>query len=254
MRVIALFSVLTFTACLDSNLGQVSGRNSSTEQDATDNHADSNTDLAFSHSPNNSDVGPESTQFDTQGLDPDSNQQEINSAVCWDGLHGFLTIKFGDSLNLGVGNMSYTFDNDIYDNLKLYGNDVAGFNWTGDEWLPHFANLTPLSEDCTNYNSAYTGYQGLTSIQDLTQAQTLTYTGRAVIIYKSDTYCYECHEELLHNPVFIPEDILRFSELVRKRGLGEDKKTASREKLAGRIRLLHDVIEAGLRTLNKDER
>lgn len=71
---------------------------------------------------------------------------------------------------------------------------------------------------------------------------------------KTEIYCYECHEELLHNPVFLPEDILRFAELVRRNGLAEDKKTASREKLAGRIKLLHDVVESGLRRLLESER
>lgn len=62
-------------------------------------------------------------------------------------------------------------------------------------------------------------------------------------------YCYECHEELLHNPIFLPEDILNFAELVRRRGLSEDTKAASRDKLAGRIKLLHDVVESGLKVL-----
>ena len=71
---------------------------------------------------------------------------------------------------------------------------------------------------------------------------------------KSAIYCYECHEELLHNPVLLPEDILRFAELVRKRGLAEDKKTASREKHASRIKLLHEVVESGLKLLLEGER
>jgi hypothetical protein len=66
---------------------------------------------------------------------------------------------------------------------------------------------------------------------------------------KTGVYCYECHEELLHNPVFLPEDIARFSELVTRRGLTETAKTKDRSALAGRIELLHDVISAGIRTL-----
>jgi hypothetical protein len=62
-------------------------------------------------------------------------------------------------------------------------------------------------------------------------------------------YCYECHEELIHNPVFLPEDIQRFAALVRSRGLGETEKTESRTALAGRIKLLHEVIDAGLQAL-----
>jgi len=59
-------------------------------------------------------------------------------------------------------------------------------------------------------------------------------------------FCYECHEELLHNPVFLPEDIRRLSELVKLRGLPEDFKTENRENIAERIKLLHEVISKGL--------
>jgi hypothetical protein len=68
---------------------------------------------------------------------------------------------------------------------------------------------------------------------------------------KTAVYCYECHEELIHNPVFLPENIADFAALVRDRGLKEDKKPADCSKLAGRIQLLHEVIEAGLAALNK---
>jgi hypothetical protein len=64
-------------------------------------------------------------------------------------------------------------------------------------------------------------------------------------------YCYECHEELLHNPVFTPADIQRFAGLVRRRGLSEDEKPASRVKLAGRVELFHEVIQAGLQALHE---
>jgi hypothetical protein len=64
-------------------------------------------------------------------------------------------------------------------------------------------------------------------------------------------YCYECNEELIHNPVFLPEDIAAFAELVKAKGLSEDEKSDDRSKLAGRIRLLHEVIEAGLHALKK---
>jgi hypothetical protein len=70
---------------------------------------------------------------------------------------------------------------------------------------------------------------------------------------KAEVYCYECHEELLHNPVLTPNDIRRFSELVKFRGLEESEKTESREKLAGRISLLHEVIEIGLLTIVEAE-
>ena len=66
-------------------------------------------------------------------------------------------------------------------------------------------------------------------------------------------YCYDCHEELLHNPVFLPADIAQFAELVKHRGLDEGVKTDDRTKLGGRIKLLHEVIAAGLEALS-DER
>jgi hypothetical protein len=65
-------------------------------------------------------------------------------------------------------------------------------------------------------------------------------------------FCYECHEELIHNPVFLPGDIVGFAELVRCHDLNEDQKTESREKLAGRIKLLHEVIQTGIQTLLRD--
>ncbi len=64
------------------------------------------------------------------------------------------------------------------------------------------------------------------------------------------TYCYECHEELLHNPVFTPQDVAKFARLVAARGFSEEQKPEGRERLAGRIMLLHDVIEAGLSALS----
>jgi len=64
--------------------------------------------------------------------------------------------------------------------------------------------------------------------------------------------CYECHELLLHNPVFLDTDIRVFAALVRARGLQEDSKTETRDKLAGRIQLLHEVIAAGLVALTSN--
>jgi hypothetical protein len=63
-------------------------------------------------------------------------------------------------------------------------------------------------------------------------------------------FCYECHEELLHNPVLLASDIERFARLVKQRGFAEDQKTESRTKLAGRIQLLHEVIAAGIDALS----
>ena len=68
---------------------------------------------------------------------------------------------------------------------------------------------------------------------------------------KKDSYCYECHEELLHNPVLLPEDIAAFARLVRFRGLNEKHKIEDRSKLAGRIMLLHECISLGLTELLK---
>lgn len=66
-------------------------------------------------------------------------------------------------------------------------------------------------------------------------------------------YCYECHEELLHNPVLLPEDIRAFSELVRLRNLHEGQKPENKTKLAGRVSLLHEVIACGLSKLLEAE-
>jgi len=41
----------------------------------------------------------------------------------------------------------------------------------------------------------------------------------------------------------------RFAKLVASRGLDEQKKSSNRDKIAGRIRLLHEVIQRGLDAL-----
>jgi hypothetical protein len=64
-------------------------------------------------------------------------------------------------------------------------------------------------------------------------------------------FCYECHEELLHNPVFLAEDIAAFAALVQRRGLSETEKPEDRERIGGRIRLLHEIIAAGLKQLSE---
>lgn len=63
---------------------------------------------------------------------------------------------------------------------------------------------------------------------------------------QGEIFCYECHEELLHNPVFLPENIQRFARLVQLRGLVEETKPRDRRSVAGRIMLLREVISAGL--------
>jgi hypothetical protein len=70
---------------------------------------------------------------------------------------------------------------------------------------------------------------------------------------ESAVFCYECHEELLHNPVLLPEDIKLFAELVRMRDLSEQLKTEDRSKIAGRVALFHDVITRGLQILLDEE-
>jgi hypothetical protein len=66
-------------------------------------------------------------------------------------------------------------------------------------------------------------------------------------------FCYECHEELLHNPVLLPEDVSRFAELVRLSGLSEKVKTGDRSKIAGRVALFHDAITRGLKILLEEK-
>ena len=58
--------------------------------------------------------------------------------------------------------------------------------------------------------------------------------------------CYECHSELLFHPVLLPEDVARFSDLVKRRGLNELVKSESRAPIAGRVALLHEVIGLGV--------
>jgi hypothetical protein len=67
---------------------------------------------------------------------------------------------------------------------------------------------------------------------------------------QATVYCGECHEELIHNPVLLPADVRAFAELVRNRGLSEEDKPEKRDKIAGRVMLLHEVIAAGLFALS----
>jgi hypothetical protein len=66
-------------------------------------------------------------------------------------------------------------------------------------------------------------------------------------------FCYECHEELLHNPVLLPGEVKALAELVRWRGLSEETKPPHREKIAGRIKLLHAAIATGIKILRSLE-
>jgi hypothetical protein len=62
-------------------------------------------------------------------------------------------------------------------------------------------------------------------------------------------FCYECHEELLHNPVLLPGDVTKFAALVRCGRLSEKSKSNDRKKIAGRIRLFQKVIQLGIVTM-----
>jgi hypothetical protein len=66
-------------------------------------------------------------------------------------------------------------------------------------------------------------------------------------------FCYECHEEFLHNPVLLPQDIERFAALVKLRGLSEEQKTEDRSKCARRVALFHEVIARGLKALHDEK-
>ena len=70
---------------------------------------------------------------------------------------------------------------------------------------------------------------------------------------KSEVFCYECHEELLHNPVLLPQDIAQFALLVKLRNLNENSKPDSRAKIAGRVQLLHETISRGIDQLLQEE-
>jgi hypothetical protein len=63
---------------------------------------------------------------------------------------------------------------------------------------------------------------------------------------KTGVFCCECHEEHLHNPVLLPQDVERFAQLVKLRRLSERNKGAQRHRIAGRVRLLHEVVDRGL--------
>jgi hypothetical protein len=65
-------------------------------------------------------------------------------------------------------------------------------------------------------------------------------------------FCYECHEELLHNAVLLPKDVAILAELVRVRGFTEEVKTESRTKIAGRVALFHEAISRGLELLHEE--
>jgi len=69
---------------------------------------------------------------------------------------------------------------------------------------------------------------------------------------ESGMFCYECHEILLHNPVLLREDVECFAKLVRMHNLAEEVKPADYSKIAGRVRLFHEVITRGLKLLHEE--
>jgi len=70
---------------------------------------------------------------------------------------------------------------------------------------------------------------------------------------KSALACYECHELMLHNPVILEEDLKRFAEIVRARGLSEAEKPEDLSKIAGRILLFQEVISRGIAFVYEQE-
>lgn len=68
---------------------------------------------------------------------------------------------------------------------------------------------------------------------------------------QSAVYCYECHEELLHNPVLTGDDMAALRALVAARGLQETEKPADRTKIGGRIKLLQEIIARGLQAISE---
>jgi len=66
---------------------------------------------------------------------------------------------------------------------------------------------------------------------------------------KTAILCYECHEELLHNPVLLPEDLEALRRLVHRSGFSETRKPRNRARIAGRIKVLHAALHVGLQEL-----
>jgi hypothetical protein len=65
-------------------------------------------------------------------------------------------------------------------------------------------------------------------------------------------FCYDCHEELLHNPILLSEDIKRLSKIIEARGIGEVTKSESLESIGERIKLFHEIIEKGLKEIENE--
>ena len=63
---------------------------------------------------------------------------------------------------------------------------------------------------------------------------------------KTGIFCYDCGEVLLHNPVLLPEDISKLSELYRLKNVNEDDKADNMLKYRERITLFHEIMQKGL--------
>ena len=63
---------------------------------------------------------------------------------------------------------------------------------------------------------------------------------------KTGIFCYDCGEVLLHNPVLLPEDISKLSELYRLKNVNEGDKADNMLKYRERIKLFHEIMQKGL--------
>jgi len=70
----------------------------------------------------------------------------------------------------------------------------------------------------------------------------------------TEVFCYDCHEELLHNPVFLPENIRVLASIAKQCGATESQKTKSKEKLGKRIQILQEAISIGLNMMNAEKK
>jgi len=61
------------------------------------------------------------------------------------------------------------------------------------------------------------------------------------------TLCYDCHEELLHNPILLEEDVKHLRQIMDNKGCTETHKTEGDYKcIANRVRIFHEIIKAGI--------
>src|SRR3546814_11980683 len=58
-------------------------------------------------------------------------------------------------------------------------------------------------------------------------------------------FCYECHEDLLHNPVLLTDDFAALAALVERHGLTEEQKPKERFKTGVRVQFIQLAEEMG---------